>query len=129
MSPYLHIGDMVMVCNNNSNGTSFENIRIGDIVVFNAFAADAVEEGITIVSRVAAIFEEGESRIKHTMLSNFSTCCFGKKTILTKVDANECSVAGEHIPITQENYIGRVVSIINDQHTPAMTASKLSKTC
>ncbi len=59
MSPVLHIGDMVMVCNNNGNGTSFENIRIGDIVVFNAFAADAVEEGKTIVSRVAAMFEEG----------------------------------------------------------------------
>jgi hypothetical protein len=38
-------------------------------------------------------------------------------------------IPGVDIPITQENYIGRVVSIIDDQHTPAMTAEKLSKTC
>ncbi|MDP9016315.1 MAG: S26 family signal peptidase [Thermoproteota archaeon] len=83
MSPVLHICDMVMVCNNNGNGTSFENIRIGDIVVFNAFAADAVDEGITIVSRVAAMFEESETLMGNAKLdqlcTRFSTCCFGEQ--------------------------------------------------
>ena len=64
MSPVLHIGDMVMVCNNNVNGTSFENLRIGNIVVFNAFAANAVEEGITIIGRVAAKLGKGNAELK-----------------------------------------------------------------
>ncbi|MEJ7641679.1 MAG: hypothetical protein WKF36_05725 [Candidatus Nitrosocosmicus sp.] len=34
------------------------------------------------------------------------------KTILTKGDANECSIPGVDIPITQENYVGRVVYTI-----------------
>ncbi len=134
MSPVLHIGDMVMVCNNNSNGTSFDNIRIGDIIVFNAFAPDPVEEGKTIVSRVAAIFEEGETLRGNAELNQLCypvsvPAVLENKTILTKGDANECSIPGVDIPITQENYIGRVVSIINDQHTPVQTADKLSKTC
>ena len=94
MLPVLHISDMVMVFNNNSNGTPFENTRIGDIVVFNAFAADAVEDGITIVNRVAAIFEEGETLRGNAGL--YGLCypisvpaVLENKKILTKGDANE----------------------------------------
>ncbi len=134
MSPVLRIGDVVMVCNNNSNGTSFENIRIGDIIVFNAFVPEPGQEGNSIVSRVTAIFEQGETLVGNAELNQLCypisiPAVLEDKTIMTKGDANECSIPGVDIPITQENYIGRVVSIINDQHAPAMIANKLSQTC
>ncbi len=96
-------------CNNNSNGTSFENTRIWDIIVFNAFAADAVEEGKTIVSWVAAIFEKGETLRGNAELDQLCypvsvPAVLEDKTIMTKGDANECSIPGGGY----SNHIGKL---------------------
>ncbi len=70
--------------------TPFEDIEIGDIIVFNRPSGhDRV-----IVHRVAAIIDDEP------------------KTIKTKGDANPASIPGTDFPITKEEYIGKVAYTI-----------------
>lgn len=70
--------------------TPFEDIKVGDIIVFNRPSGhDRV-----IVHRVAAIIDDEP------------------KTIKTKGDANPASIPGTDYPITKEEYIGKVAYTI-----------------
>ena len=86
MIPELEVFDVLVVQGNDP----FEEVEVGDIIVFNRPAGhDRV-----IVHRVASIIEEDPL------------------TIRTKGDANPASIPGTDFPITEEEYIGQVVYVI-----------------
>src|SRR6187551_2648495 len=100
MIPTINIGDIVII-KNNSFDTSFNNLKVGDIIVFRAPEAKT-EDGKpkVIVHRVAEI-------------GNF----FQKEVIRAKGDANPYSLPGIDYPIFKENYIGKVVSVTHNTNT------------
>ena len=86
MEPYLNVFDVLVVQGNES----FENIKEGDIIVFDRPSGhDRV-----IVHRVNEILND-EPRI-----------------LRTKGDANPASIPGTDFPITEQEYIGKVVYIV-----------------
>ena len=71
-------------------GTKFENVQVGDVIVFNRPSG----QDRVIVHRVASIINEDPF------------------TIRTKGDANPTSIPGTDFPITEEEYIGKVAYVI-----------------
>ena len=86
MIPVLEVYDVLIV----QGHVPFEEIEVGDIIVFNRPSGhDRV-----IVHRVASIIDDEP------------------KTIRTKGDANPASIPGTDFPITKEEYIGKVAYVI-----------------
>ncbi|MDO8641144.1 MAG: signal peptidase I, partial [Nitrosarchaeum sp.] len=86
MVPVLQVYDVLIV----QGHEPFEDIKVGDIIVFNRPSGhDRV-----IVHRVASIIGDEP------------------KTIKTKGDANPASIPGTDYPITKEEYIGKVAYTI-----------------
>jgi len=86
MVPVLEVYDVLVVQGN----TPFEEVKVGDIIVFNRPSGhDRV-----IVHRVSSIIDDDPF------------------TIRTKGDANPASIPGTDFPITDEEYIGQVVYVI-----------------
>ena len=89
MVPTLNVNDVLVV----KGGTSsFGNLKVGDIIVFNKPAGD----DRVIVHRVAGIY----------------TTTQGESIIRTKGDANPGSIPGVDFPIRVHDYIGKVVYVI-----------------
>ena len=89
MIPTLKVNDVLVV----KGGTSsFGNLKVGDIIVFNKPAGD----DRVIVHRVAGIY--------NTTL--------GESIIRTKGDANPGSIPGVDFPIRVHDYIGKVAYVI-----------------
>jgi len=101
MIPVLQVNDVIIVqgdcfdlwglldskqCIRFSWYTPFEDIEIGDIIVFNRPS----DHNRVIVHRVASIFDDEP------------------KTIRTLGDNNAASIPGTDFPITEEEYIGKV---------------------
>jgi len=82
MVPVLEVYDVLIV----SGHEPFEDIEVGDIIVFNRPS----DHNRVIVHRVASIIQEDP------------------KTIRTQGDANPASIPGTDFPITEEEYIGTV---------------------
>jgi len=93
MIPNLNINDFVIV----SHNVPFNNLKIGDIIVFKTYGTDASGKQATIVHRVAEIVTDQSN---------------GQKIIRTKGDANPDSIPGVDFPIFQPLYIGKVVYVI-----------------
>ena len=86
MIPVLQVYDVLIV----QGHESFDDIKVGDIIVFNRPSThDRV-----IVHRVASIIDDNP------------------KTIRTKGDANPGSIPGTDFPIIKEDYIGKVAYVI-----------------
>lgn len=86
MIPVLQVYDVLIV----QGHVSFDDIKVGDIIVFNRPSGhDKV-----IVHRVASIINDEP------------------KTIRTKGDANSASIPGTDFPIMKEEYIGKVAYVI-----------------
>ena len=83
MLPVLEIYDVLIV----QGHEPFEDIEIGDIIVFNRPS----DHNRVIVHRVVSIIDDDP------------------KTLRTKGDANPASIPGTDFPITEEEYIGKVV--------------------
>ena len=89
MIPTLNVNDVLVV----KGGTSsFGNLKVGDIIVFNKPAGD----DRVIVHRVAGIY----------------TTTQGESIIRTKGDANPGSIPGVDFPIRVHDYIGKVAYVI-----------------
>ena len=86
MIPVLEVYDVLIV----QGHEPFEDIQVGDIIVFNRPS----DHDRVIVHRVASIIDDNP------------------KTIRTKGDANPASIPGTDFPITQEEYIGKVAYIL-----------------
>ncbi len=82
MIPELQVYDVLVV----QGHVPFEDIEIGDIIVFNR----PTGHDRVIVHRVAAILDDSP------------------KTIRTKGDNNVASIPGTDFPITEKDYIGKV---------------------
>ncbi len=83
MIPVLEVYDVLIV----QGHEPFEDIEVGDIIVFNRPS----DHNRVIVHRVASIIDDEP------------------KTVRTKGDANPASIPGTDFPITAEEYIGKVV--------------------
>ncbi len=83
MIPELQVYDVLIV----QGHEPFEDIEIGDVIVFNRPS----DHNRVIVHRVVSIIDENP------------------KTIRTQGDANPASIPGTDFPITAEEYIGKVV--------------------
>ena len=82
MIPVLQVYDVLVVQGNEP----FEDIEVGDIIVFNRPS----DHNRVIVHRVVSITDDDP------------------KTIRTQGDANPASIPGTDFPITEEEYIGKV---------------------
>ncbi len=109
MVPTIMLGDKIDV----DDGEPLSKIKMGDIIVFKA--PDPEEENKTIVHRVSAIIESGNNVTGNVILCAPITIneVIQEKTILTRGDANECSIPGIDFPITEENYVGKVERVYN----------------
>ncbi len=98
MIPRINIGDIVII-KNNSFDTSFNNLNVGDIIVFRAPEAKT---------------EDGKPKVIVHRISEIGTF-FGKEVrevVTTQGDANPYSIPGIDFPIFMENYVGKVVYVI-----------------
>jgi signal peptidase len=86
MEPVLQVYDVLIV----KNGSTFDNVQRGDIIVFDR---PEVHDRV-IVHRVVDIKESSE------------------RILTTKGDANPASIPGTDFPITKDDYIGEVVYVI-----------------
>ena len=87
MVPELLVYDVLIV----QGHEPFEDIKIGDIIVFDRPS----DHNRVIVHRVASIIDDDP------------------KTLRTKGDANPASIPGTDFPITEEEYIGKVVFVVS----------------
>lgn len=120
MIPVIHLDDLITV---DDEFSPFKDVKIGDIIVFRA--SDPSEENKVIVHRVMAIIENGNN-----LTGNVILCApiavnevIQEKTILTKGDANECSIPGIDFPITVSNYIGTVIKVNSENISELKTQS------
>ncbi len=86
MIPVLQVYDVLVV----QGHEPFENIEVGDIIVFNRPS----DHNRVIVHRVVSIIEDDP------------------RTIRTQGDANSASIPGTDYPITVDEYIGKVEHVI-----------------
>ncbi|MCJ8305909.1 MAG: signal peptidase I [Nitrosopumilus sp.] len=86
MVPELLVYDVLVV----QGHEPFEDIEIGDIIVFNRPS----DHNRVIVHRVVSIINDDP------------------KTIRTQGDSNPASIPGTDFPITEEEYIGKVVHVL-----------------
>ena len=86
MIPVLEVYDVLIV----QGHVSFEEIEIGDIIVFNRPS----DHDRVIVHRVVSIIDDNP------------------KTIRTQGDANPKSIPGTDFPITEDEYIGKVEHVL-----------------
>ena len=86
MYPELAMHDIIVI----SGHASFEDVKIGDIIVFDR----PEDHDKVIVHRVVAVVNDDP------------------KTLRTKGDNNQRSIVGTDYPITKEEYIGTVVYVI-----------------
>ena len=86
MIPELQVHDIIVVQGN----IPFEEIEISDIIVFNRPS----DHNKVIVHRVVTILDDDP------------------KTLRTKGDANTGSIPGTDFPITEEEYLGKMVFVI-----------------
>jgi signal peptidase I len=122
MIPNLNINDLLVIRDGGSSNVddddkgyssySFYNLKIGDIIVFNAPGEEEEEEEddqddrrtITIVHRVAEIIQTDDKSNNNKSSSS--------RIIRTKGDANPSSIPGIDYPIREQDYIGKVVYVI-----------------
>jgi signal peptidase len=107
MIPNLNIGDLLVIDHN----YSYNNLKVGDIIVFNTPGVNNKGQHLTIVHRVAEIItvptiKRGSGGSSDQNNNNII------KIIRTKGDANAGSIRLLDYPIRQQNYIGKVVYVI-----------------
>jgi signal peptidase I len=105
MIPNLNVGDYVIIkhgsnSNNNSinDNSSFNKLKIGDIIVFKTPGISPEGQHKVIVHRVAQIVNADSTN--------------KERIIRTKGDANSYSIPYLDYPIKEEDYIGKVVYVI-----------------
>jgi signal peptidase I len=110
MIPNLNIGDLLVIDHN----YNYNNLKVGDVIVFNTPGVNDKGQHLTIVHRVAEIItvpsiERGGSNNDQNNDNHNNNII---KIIRTKGDANPGSIRLLDYPIRQQNYIGKVVYVI-----------------
>ncbi|CAN5242694.1 hypothetical protein BH18THE2_BH18THE2_36910 [soil metagenome] len=97
MIPSLNTGHVVITNSNNDTCSSFECLKVSDVIVFHPNSPTRNSEmGKIIVHRIEEIGFDSH----------------GQRVIRTKGDANPQSIKGVDYPISKNNYIGKVVYVI-----------------
>ena len=97
MVPSLSTGHIVITSMNNETCSSFGCLKIGDVIVFHPDSpARDSEHGKTLVHRIEEIGLDSD----------------GQRVIRTKGDANPNSIQNVDYPITEDQYLGKVIHII-----------------
>jgi signal peptidase len=91
MVPTLNVGDVVLI--RNGAGYLFDDLEVGDIIVFHTNDGG----GRIIVHRIVEIYSDGQT---------------GERLIKTKGDNNPQSYENFDYPIKRQNYYGKVISVI-----------------
>jgi signal peptidase I len=93
MRPKLNTGDIVIMNPSTNYNTSFANLRVGDIIAFEAPKEGAhAESKKIVVHRVLQINEDLN----------------GERIVTTKGDANRSPIQFVDFPITKEEFVGKV---------------------
>ena len=92
MSPSIRDNDGMVV----DSRFPFDKLNVGDIIVFSSYGTTNSGQHITIIHRVTQIITDNQ----------------GDRIIRTMGDANPGSIPGIDYPIFQQNYIGKVISVI-----------------
>jgi signal peptidase len=111
MYPTIQAKDLIFIDNNSSN---FDHLKKGDIIIFKA--VDPSLHNDTIIHRVIHIFQKGDTLDGNSLFNNLCEPMImpkkaPDKIIMTKGDANSCSIPLADVPVTKQNYIGKVISI------------------
>ena len=88
MEPVLKVNDVLIV----RDGGSWQDLTIGDIIVFNR--------------------PEGGDRVIVHRIVDIGMDADGERIIRTQGDANPASIPGTDYPIRQDDYIGKVIYVI-----------------
>ena len=88
MEPVLKVNDILIV----RDGGSWQDLRIGDIIVFNR--------------------PEGGDRVIVHRIADIDMDANGERIVRTRGDANPASIPGTDYPIMQDDYIGKVIYVI-----------------
>lgn len=88
MEPTLMVNDVLVV----RDGGSWEDLRVGDIIVFNR--------------------PEGEDRVIVHRIIDIDVDSDGDRVVRTKGDNNPAPIPGTDYPIREDDYIGRVVYVV-----------------
>jgi signal peptidase len=97
MVPTLKTGDAVLINNDNATCSSFNCLKVGDIIVFEPSSQkENSGSGRIIVHRVEAIGFDADNQ----------------RVVRTKGDANPHPLQSVDYPITVDQYVGKVIHII-----------------
>lgn len=97
MIPSLITGHVVMTSTDNDTCSSFECLKVGDVIVFHPnYPTENSESGKIIVHRIEEIGFDSD----------------GQRVIRTRGDANPQSIQGVDYPISKNNYVGKVIHVI-----------------
>ena len=88
MEPVLKVNDVLIV----RDGGSWQDLTIGDIIVFNR--------------------PEGGDRVIVHRIVDIDMDADGERIVRTRGDANPASIPGTDFPIRQDDYIGKVIYVI-----------------
>jgi signal peptidase len=88
MEPVLKVNDVLIV----RDGGSWQDLTIGDIIVFNR--------------------PEGGDRVIVHRIVDIDMDADGERIVRTRGDANPASIPGTDYPIRQDDYIGKVIYVI-----------------
>jgi signal peptidase I len=100
MLPNLHKDDIVIV----DRYVPFDTLKIGDIIVFRTFGITNTGQHEIIIHRVAQIVNDTN----------------GQSIVRTKGDANNDSIPSLDYPVYRQNYIGKVVYILDTNDSSAI---------
>ena len=100
MLPNLHKDDIVIV----DRYVPFNTLKIGNIIVFRTFGITNTGQHIITIHRVAQIVNDTH----------------GQTVISAKGDANPDSIPSIDYPVFQQNYIGKVVYILDANDSSAI---------
>ena len=97
MIPTLRTGDAILISSDDATCSSFDCLKVGDIIVFepNSRPKDS-QPGEIIVHRVQAIGLDADNQ----------------RILRTKGDANPNSIETIDYPITENQYVGKVIYVI-----------------
>ena len=97
MIPTLRTGDAILISSDDATCSSFDCLKVGDIIVFepNTRAKDS-QPGEIIVHRVQGIGLDADNQ----------------RVLRTKGDANPNSIETVDYPITENQYVGKVIYVI-----------------
>jgi signal peptidase I len=114
MIPNLNIGDLLVIDHN----YSYNNLKVGDIIVFNTPGVNNKGQHLTVVHRAADIITlpnvlgGGGGGVASNSKGHSGSSDSIVKIIRTKGDANPSSIRLLDYPIRQQNYIGKVVYVV-----------------